>query len=86
MDKEQNENPNVQLAELERLIDAFREEFKAKTSDADNFITIHEIERMWGELQGNTLNIYSDMLRELMSEVDEGDLIRKKNENTLKEE
>jgi len=86
MEKEQNENQNIQLSELERLIDAFREEFKAKTSDADNFLTIHEIERMWGELQSNTLNIYSDMLRELMSGVDESDLIRKKNENMPKEE
>jgi len=85
MEKEQQECQNIQVAELERLIDAFREEFKLKTSDSDNFITIHEIERMWGELQQNTLNIYSDMVRELMSNVDERDLIRKKNENMPKE-
>ena len=78
MEKEQKDSQNIQLLELERLIDAFREEFKAKTSNADNFITIHEIERMWGELQNNTLNIYSDMIRDLMSSVDESDLIRKK--------
>jgi hypothetical protein len=86
MEKEQEGDQDIQLSELERLIKAFRENFKAKTSDAENFITIHEIERMWGELQQNTLNIYSDMVRELMSSVDERDLIRKKNENMLKEE
>jgi len=86
MEKELQEHQNIQLLELERLIDAFKEEFKAKTSDADNFITIHEIERMWGELQHNTLNIYSEMVRELINGVDERDLIRKKNENMPKEE
>jgi len=86
MENEQQNLSRIQLTEIERLIDTFREKFKAKTSDADNFITIHEIERMWGELQQNTLNIYSDMVRELMSEIDERDLIRKKKENIPKKE
>ena len=78
MENEQQNPPSVQIAELERLIDNFKETFKAGTSNADNFITMHEIERMWGELQQNTLNIYSDMVRDLMSDIDERDLIRKK--------
>jgi len=69
---------DTKIAEIERLINEFKETFKAGTTDADNFITIHEIERLWGELQNNTNNIYSDMLRELMSNVDESQLIRKK--------
>jgi hypothetical protein len=47
---------------------------------------MHEIERMWSELRGNTDYIYSDMLSELMSNVDESELIRKKKENTRKKE
>ncbi|MDR1322665.1 MAG: hypothetical protein LBK56_14780 [Gracilibacteraceae bacterium] len=74
----ENDRPNVQAAEIERLIDEFKGKFKVRTSDADNFITIHEIERMWGELQQNTLNIYSDMVGDLMGSIDESDLIRKK--------
>ena len=77
---------NIRLAEIERLINDFEEKFKAGTSDADNFITMHEIEKLWGDLRNNTQNIYSDMLCELMSNVDERDLIRKKKENTHKEE
>jgi len=84
MGKEQRELPDIQIAEIERLIDEFKEKFKAKTSDADNFITINEIERMWGELQQRTLNIYSDMVGGLMEGIDERDLIRKKKENTRK--
>jgi predicted DNA binding CopG/RHH family protein len=33
MKKEQQENQDIQLSELERLIGAFREEFKAKSTD-----------------------------------------------------
>jgi len=77
--------PNIRLAEIERLLNDFEGKFKAGTADADNFITIHEIERLWGELRNNTQNIYSDMLQELMSNVDERDLIRKKKENTHRE-
>jgi len=86
MEKEEQNYSNIRKAELERLIDVFEEEFKLKTSDANDFITIHEIERMWGNLQQNTLNIYSDMVRGLLSKIDERDLIRKKNENIPKEE
>ena len=86
MKRKQRNLTNIQIAEIERLIDDFKEKFKSKTSDADNFITIHEIERMWGELQQSTLNIYSDMVGDLMNNIDERALIRKKKANTLKEE
>jgi hypothetical protein len=78
MEKEEQNLSNIRKAELERLVDIFEEEFKSKTTDAYDFITIHEIERMWGDLQQNTLNIYSDMVRDLLSTIDERDLIRKK--------
>jgi hypothetical protein len=45
-------------------------------------MSITEVELLWGELQHKTNNIYSDMNRKLMSEVDERDLIRKKKVNT----
>jgi hypothetical protein len=69
---------NTDIIEIERLIDEFKEKFKAGTTDADNFISITEIELLWSELQDKTNNIYSDMIRKLMSEVNERDLIRKK--------
>ena len=70
------------IAEIERLIKDFKEKFERGVSDESNFITLNEIERMWGELQGNTNIIYSDMLRELLSSTDEKQIIRKKKENT----
>ena len=86
MEKESLSKSSSRLAEIERLMEAFREDFALKTADADNFITIHEIERMWGELEQSTLNIYSDMVREVMGSVDEKDLIRKKKVNTRRKE
>jgi len=75
-----------ELAEIERLIKEFKEKFEARTSDADDFMNISEMELMWGELQHKTNNIYSDMVRKMMSEVNESDLIRKKNDNSSMKE
>ena len=86
MEKESLSKSGNRLAEIERLMEAFKEDFALKTADVDNFITIHEIERMWGELEQNTLNIYSDMVREVMGSVDEKELIRKKKASTRQEE
>ena len=86
MEKEELNYSHIRKEEIERLIDNFEADFKLKTTDADNFITIHEIERMWGELQQSTLNIYSDMVRNLLNTIDERELIRKKNGNSPKEE
>jgi hypothetical protein len=82
MNDEKRDLTTIKLAEIERLIKDFKERFEAGTSDADSFISMTEIERMWIELQNNTQIIYSDFLKELMSNVDEYKLILKKKENT----
>jgi len=70
------------IIEIERLLKEFKEKFETGTSDADNFITMNEIERLWSELQNNTKVIYSDILQDLLNAVDESELIRKKKQNT----
>jgi hypothetical protein len=77
---------SIKLAEIERLIKEFKEKFEAGTSDSDNFITITEIEKLWGELRNETNNVYSDLVHELMSTVNESELIRKKKRNLEAEE
>jgi len=72
----------LRLSAIERQIRDFKEKFEAGTADADNFISIGEIERLWGELQDNTNIIYSEMVREMMSSVDETALVRKKKESS----
>jgi hypothetical protein len=68
--------------ELLRIVDEFRERIAKGTSDPDNFLTISDIERLWSELRGDTSLLYSDMLSELLADVDETELIRKKKRNT----
>ena len=70
--------------ELLRIVDLFRQRIIDGTSDAENFLTISEIERLWSELRGDTSLLYSDMLSELLSDVNETELIRKKKRNTKK--
>jgi hypothetical protein len=72
----------VRITEIKRLIEEFEAKFQKGVADADNFIKMSEIEMLWGELQTGTNNIYSDMVRELLSTVDERALIRKKKEST----
>jgi hypothetical protein len=82
MNDTDKELANAEIAKIERLIQEFKEKFAAGTSDAESFMNISQIELLWAELQNGTNNIYSDMIRGLMSEVDESDLIRKKKEIT----
>jgi hypothetical protein len=77
---------NMEVAEVERLIREFKEKFSDRTKNVDDFLTISELELLWSELQNRTNNIYSDMIRKLMSEVNESDLIRKKKESTSQKE
>ena len=76
----------ARVKEIECLMEEFKEKFRAGTSDVENFITIGEIEHMWSELRNKTENIYTDMLCELMSSVDEKEFIMKKKENMQKKE
>ena len=72
--------------EIKRLIKEFKEKFIEQTSQADSFMTINELETLWSELRNNTDVLYSDMIRQLMSTIDEKDLIHKKKENTMTKE
>jgi hypothetical protein len=61
------------------MVEGFRKQIIEGTSDPEHFLTISEIERLWSELRGDTGLLYSDMLSDLLSNVDETELIRKKN-------
>jgi len=75
-----------EIMEIEELIKEFKEKIKKGTSDPEEFMTMHEIERIWGELRSATNNIYTEMLSEMLSSVEETELIRKKKLNTDKKE
>lgn len=70
------------ILEVTRLIKDFKSTFKAKTSNVEKFLTINELENQWTELRNNTEVLYSDMIRELIAEVDERDMVSKKKEST----
>jgi hypothetical protein len=82
MSEQEEKVDKIYVEKLAHLVDEFREKIREGTSNADNFLTMSEIERLWSELKGNTSVIYSDMLQELLSSADESDLIRKKKPNT----
>ena len=79
MTNSDNEDRDLHKQHLLHLVDTFREKIRDGTSDPDRFITISEVERFWSRLRGDTDALYSDMLREMMSEIDESEILRKKN-------
>jgi hypothetical protein len=70
--------------ELLQMLEVFKQRIIAGTSDPDDFLTISDIERLWSELRGDTSLLYSDMLSDVISDVNESELIRKKKENIEK--
>jgi hypothetical protein len=76
----------MKIAEISRLICEFKDKIDIGTSDTENFMTFHEMERLWSELRLNSDKIYSDMVCEMLDNVDEKDIVRKKKENTKKVE
>ena len=73
---------SVTVGELTRIVKEFEEKIQKGTEDPDRFLTLSEIEDLWGKLIGNTNIIYSDMLHHLIQNIDEKDLIREKKENS----
>ena len=77
---------SITVRELSRLVKEFKEKIQNGTMDPDRFLTLSEIEELWGRLIGDTNVLYSDMLQQLIRNVDERDLIRQKKENTRPKE
>lgn len=73
---------SVTIGELTRIIKEFEEKIQNGTEDPDRFLTLSEIEELWGKLIRNTNIIYSDMLRTLIQNINEKELIRAKKENS----
>lgn len=72
----------VTIRELSRIVKEFEEKIQNGTEDPDRFLTLTEIEELWGKLIGNTNVLYSDMLQSLIQNIDERGLVRQKKENS----
>lgn len=75
---DENSFNEERATQIKRLIEDFQRSFSEKTSNSDSFASLHEIEQMWGELRANTDKIYSDMVQDMLSNIDEPELVRKK--------
>jgi len=64
--------------ELSKLVKQFGDIMKNGTNDTDNFITINEIEKHWGDLRQATDKIYTDMVSQMLSTIDEREIVKKK--------
>ena len=81
-----NRNIDDIVDDLKRLNAEFRQKVQEGTKDADSFMKLHEIERLWSGLLSDTQKIYSDEIMDLLGQIDETDLIRKKKESSRTKE
>lgn len=83
-----NENRTIDdiVDDLKRLNVEFRQKIQEGTKNADSFMKLHEIEHLWSCLLSDTQKIYSDEVMDLLKQIDETDLIRKKKESSGKRE
>lgn len=73
-----DQNFEDRLQVIEQNIRHFRETFKNRTKDPKNFLTLTDIEKMWSELNNSTELIYSDIIKDMIKEIDEKSLIKEK--------
>jgi len=76
----------VRMAEIERLVNEFREMLEKRFADDQNIIRINEIEELWTKLRTGTDEVYGDMLSDYLASVDEREAIRQKKTNFAKME
>ena len=70
------------IEELQKRVNEFSTKLIDGTVDADSFITMGEIENDWGYLRKATDKAYAEMVSQIISAIDEREIIRKKKENT----
>lgn len=72
----------VTIAELSRVVKEFEEKIQNGTESPDRFLTLSELEELWGKLIGDTSILYSDLVRKLINNIDEKEIIKSKKANS----
>lgn len=68
----------LEIAEITRMIDEYREKIINGTSSANDFMSITDMEEALGTLRNGTNNIYIEIQSKLVSQVNQNELLRKK--------
>jgi len=68
-----------EITEITRLIDEYRSKITDGTSSADEFMSITDMEKALGTLRNETNNIFTDIQSKLINQIDQAELLRKKN-------
>jgi len=78
---EDSSEEKIYINKLIHLIEEFTERLKEGTQDPEHFLTISEIERLWGEVKGKTNDLYSKIVENTLSQINETVLVNKKKQN-----
>ena len=70
------------IEKITKKVNEFGNKIKNGTSNADNFITMNDIENNWQQLKNETEKTYAEMVKQMIDAIDEREIVRKKKENT----
>lgn len=68
-------------ARLKNITEEFIHKFNQGT-DPDDFMSLTELEALWGKLNDDTREVYSDLVNQLVGDIKEKELVRKKKLNS----
>ena len=71
--------PSIYEENLRLLLDEFYQRLCDGTKNAEDFISMNEIEQITSEAIHNSNTLYLELLSSFLSNIDEADLILKKN-------
>ena len=73
---------DLEIAEITRLIDEYRAKIAIGTTSAEEFMSITDMEEALCALRNGANNIFTDIQRKLVSQIDQNELVRKKKRTT----
>jgi len=86
MKKPSSEIKRETTENVSKLISNFGQRIEEGTANADSFLTLDSIEQEWAKLRRDTDRIYTDMVSELIRNINEQELISKKKESGVSKE
>jgi len=72
-------DPTVYEENLRLLLDEFHQRLRDGTKNAADFISMNEVERITSEAMHSSNTLYLELLSSFLSNIDEAELILKKN-------
>jgi len=70
------------IAEISKRVNEFGNKIRKGTANPEGFMSMNDIENNWLQLKNATDKVYADMVSQMITSIDERDIVCKKKEST----